>query len=88
MSVIFLTEPPIGVAPNADLPSMRSVMAASISAAVVRLGVTSVVLPELTSGAAQLSVDNTAMPRNTALIAIFLLQYLQYQIVSLVPRNQ
>merc|ERR1719272_1418533 len=35
MSVIFLTEPPIGVAPNADLPSMRSVMAASISAAVL-----------------------------------------------------
>jgi len=51
-------------------------------------GVTSVVLPELTTGAAQVSVDNTAMPRNTALIAIFLLQYLQYQIVSLVPRNQ
>merc|ERR1719428_1364210 len=30
--LIFLTEPPIGVAPNAVLPSMRLVIAASISA--------------------------------------------------------
>jgi len=51
-------------------------------------GVTSVASPELTTGAAQVSVDNKAMPRNTALVAIFLLQYLQYQIVSFVPRNE
>merc|ERR1719155_360544 len=33
--LIFLTEPPIGVAPNALLPSMRLVIAASISAEVM-----------------------------------------------------
>jgi len=86
----------MGVAPNADLPSMRSVIAASMAADVMsRLGestvgldvsgellraaknfdegVTSVVLPELTTGAAQANVDNTAMQRNTALVAIILL---------------
>jgi len=50
-------------------------------------GVTSVVLPELTTGAAEVSVDNTAMPRNITLVAIFLLQDLQYRIVSFVRRQ-
>jgi len=33
--LIFLTDPPIGVAPNALLPSMRFVMAASMAAEVM-----------------------------------------------------
>jgi hypothetical protein len=33
--LIFFTEPPMGVAPNADFPSMSFVISASISAAVL-----------------------------------------------------
>jgi hypothetical protein len=71
--LIFFTEPPIGVAPNALLPSMRSVIAASISAYVFgSVAATVALLVSATTGVGPASAANTqfANTKMTFFIAI------------------